>query len=267
QPGSALRFAWDLDGDGVFGETGPAAAAGDEVGPNPLFSAAALDGPTVRTIRLRVTGDAGLTTFAQTTVTVADAPPRPVSLGAPARRPKGQALVLTGQATDFSAADTAAGFAFLWQVVNGAGLLVAAGSTPTLTFTPQDGGTYTATLTVTDKDGVAGLVSQAISVPNAVPVLSPGTSRTLGVGDALSATGFFADPDADTWSARVDYGDGSGPQPLALNTDKSFHLDNVYNTAANFLVTVTVTDREGASGSSTLAVNVLTAAEFHSLLA
>jgi hypothetical protein len=45
---------WDLDGDGVFGETGPAAAYGDEVGATAAFDAAALDGPTTIEVRLRV---------------------------------------------------------------------------------------------------------------------------------------------------------------------------------------------------------------------
>src|SRR3712207_7501064 len=40
-------YAWDLDGDGTFGETGVAAARGAETGPTPTFSAAGLAGPSI----------------------------------------------------------------------------------------------------------------------------------------------------------------------------------------------------------------------------
>jgi hypothetical protein len=48
------RFAWDLDGDGVFGETGDSAVNGDEVGVSPAFSAAGSDGPSTWTVWLKV---------------------------------------------------------------------------------------------------------------------------------------------------------------------------------------------------------------------
>jgi hypothetical protein len=57
---SALMFEWDLDGDGVFGETGGAATRGNETTPNPLFSAAGLDGPGTWIAGLRIRDDAGL---------------------------------------------------------------------------------------------------------------------------------------------------------------------------------------------------------------
>jgi hypothetical protein len=49
-----LTFTWDLDGDGVFGETGSAAARGDEVGPTPTFAAA---GPQTVTVRCALRRD------------------------------------------------------------------------------------------------------------------------------------------------------------------------------------------------------------------
>ena len=41
---ATLVYEWDLDGDGVFGETGAAAERGDEVGQTPTFSAAGCTG-------------------------------------------------------------------------------------------------------------------------------------------------------------------------------------------------------------------------------
>jgi len=56
-----LTFAWDLDGDGVFGETGAGATRGDEVGTTPTFNAAGLVGPSTVQVTLRVSdGDGGV---------------------------------------------------------------------------------------------------------------------------------------------------------------------------------------------------------------
>ncbi|MDR1264182.1 MAG: hypothetical protein LBK42_01090 [Propionibacteriaceae bacterium] len=62
----------------------------------------------------------------------------------------------------------------------------------------------------------------------------------------LLGDGFFTDPGADSWTATVDYGDGSGPQALALD-GKTFLLDHVYAKAGSYFVTVSVSDQAGAS--------------------
>ena len=41
--GSTLMYAWDLDGDGIYGEAGAGALRGNETGVTPSFSAAGLD--------------------------------------------------------------------------------------------------------------------------------------------------------------------------------------------------------------------------------
>jgi len=58
-------------------------------------------------------------------------------------------------------------------------------------------------------------------------------------------TGSFEDPDNDSWAATVDYGDWSGPQPLALNPDHTFSLSHTYDDEAPHWVTVTVDDGHG----------------------
>jgi len=83
------------------------------------------------------------------------------------------------------------------------------------------------------------------------PLLDP-----INEGTAILANGLFVDPGADTWTATVDYGDGSGLQPLALNPDKTFALSHVYADGGVFTVTVTVTDDDGGSGSDTTEVTV-----------
>jgi hypothetical protein len=75
QPAATLIYAWDLDGDGNFGETGAAATRGDEVGVTPTFSAHDLDGPSTITVSLQVTDDKGLSTVVTAEVHVSNVAP------------------------------------------------------------------------------------------------------------------------------------------------------------------------------------------------
>jgi ELWxxDGT repeat protein/autotransporter-associated beta strand protein len=59
--GDPLSFTWDLDADGVFGETGLAAERGDEVGPSPTFQAAPAGGPATVVVTLRVSTSGAFT--------------------------------------------------------------------------------------------------------------------------------------------------------------------------------------------------------------
>src|SRR5262249_25807939 len=109
QPANTLTYQWDLNGNGIFGETG-------EVGINPTFSAAGLDGPGTFGVSLRVTNNAGLSSTATANVTIVNVPPTPTINGAPATSLEGAAISLTSTVTDPSPADVAAGFALGWSV-------------------------------------------------------------------------------------------------------------------------------------------------------
>ncbi len=73
--GTNIIYRWDLDGDGVFGETGANAACGNENVAKPTFSAANLDGPSSRTVRLRVIDSFNRSSTSTTTVNVGNVPP------------------------------------------------------------------------------------------------------------------------------------------------------------------------------------------------
>ncbi len=62
---------------------------------------------------------------------------------------------------------------------------------------------------------------QAIAT-NQARVIEINPLGTLSEGTALSGAGSFTDPDSISWTSAVDYGDGSGIQPLALADDKTF---------------------------------------------
>jgi hypothetical protein len=93
-------------------------------------------------------------------------------------------------------------------------------------------------------------------VQNELPNVDVGADASIAEGVMLTQLGSFTDPDADIWTATVDYGDGSGVQPLALNTDKSFDLNHVYTEDGTYTAMVTVDDGQGGIGTDELVVTV-----------
>ena len=99
----------------------------------------------------------------------------------------------------------------------------------------------------------AGTIDQ--DVANVAPSVDAGGDTSLAEGDTLSRSGSFSDPGADTWTATVDYGDGTPVGALTLNPDKSFSLSHTYADDGSYSVTVTVAD-DDASGSASFSVTV-----------
>src|SRR6185295_11412428 len=95
-----------------------------------------------------------------------------------------------------------------------------------------------------------------VTVNNVLPVVAPALNVTINQGDTFGGTGGFLDPGADTWTATVDYGDGSGVQTLALNADKTFALNHAYDQTGTFTITVSVRDDDGGVGTGTRTVTV-----------
>jgi len=110
------------------------------------------------------------------------------------------------------------------------------------------------TLRVTGLSGT-DRASTTVTVRNVAPTVHAGADAIVNEGSAFSQAGAFTDPGADTWSATVDYGDGSGLQPLSLN-GKNFTLAHAYADNGAYTATVTVTDDDGGAGSGTVQVTV-----------
>src|SRR6266516_5509060 len=91
---------------------------------------------------------------------------------------------------------------------------------------------------------------------NEAPVVTLGADESLSEGQRLSRLASFSDQDASTsWSATVDYGDGSSSAALALAADKTFALDHLYK-PGSYVASVVVTDDAAASGSGSFRVTV-----------
>jgi hypothetical protein len=101
--------------------------------------------------------------------------------------------------------------------------------------------------------------ASSTSAPLEVTTASAGTAQK---NQEFTSPGSFHDPNgADNWTAQVDYGDGTGLVPLALN-GTNFTLDHVFKAAGTFTVTVTVSEGPGtaAQGSASFEVVVANAA-------
>src|SRR5688572_11806054 len=91
---------------------------------------------------------------------------------------------------------------------------------------------------------------------NEAPVVTLGPDADLNEGVALSRVASFTDQDASTsWTATVNYGDGSATAPLALAANKTFTLERLF-APGTYVVSVTVTDDAGATGSGSFRVIV-----------
>ncbi|MCW8997231.1 MAG: PKD domain-containing protein, partial [Kangiellaceae bacterium] len=113
-------------------------------------------------------------------------------------------------------------------------------------------GNYTVTLTVTDNDGATDSATASVSVTE--PVNQPPTANANGpyIGTTNSAISFSSagstDSDGNIASYAWDFGDG--------NTSSSANPSHAYPLAGSYVVTLTVTDNDGATASTTATVTV-----------
>ncbi len=97
-----------------------------------------------------------------------------------------------------------------------------------------------------------GVVSEAPLTVGAIKLTGP----TAGVrGQALSFAGSSSDSGADVWTATVDFGDGTGGQPLPLNQDRSFAFNHIYTASGTYTIAMMIAG-EGGVNTATYHVQV-----------
>lgn len=192
-------------------------------------------------------GGAGNTTFA---VTVTNANPVAAIVAAPATGVTGAAINLTSTVTDAGTLDT---FTYAWNVLKD-GVQFSTGNINTFSLTPNGGGTYAVTLTVTDKDGGIGTANASIPVPNTAPTVAiTGVPATPAVGTLISLNSTVTDPDSgDTiayaWTVTKD------GAPFSTGTNAIFGFTP--SGAGTYAVSVIVTDKALATGSANASIVV-----------
>ncbi|MFO0953950.1 MAG: PKD domain-containing protein [Isosphaeraceae bacterium] len=258
QPPATLLYEWDLDGDGLYGESGPGAERGDEVGISPVFSAAGLNGPSSWVVSLRVVDAVGYTSLALATILVENAPPH-VEVGDGAYLVEGGALARVGGFTDPGGdsvsvtVDYGDGSGTLPLTLNPDGTFL-------LDHPYQEDGAFIVTVTLTDSEGASTSETIDVSVANAGPVVGAiALTSPAFAGRALQFAASFTDPGRlDTHSAEWDWGDGSATSGVVSETSGAGTTigTHAYTRSGVYLVRLTVTDDDGGAGVSTFLVTI-----------
>ena len=119
-------------------------------------------------------------------------------------------------------------------------------------------GNYALGVTWRDQHGLGNSGDLVVTVDNVAPTVLAGGDTTVLAGSTFTRNGFFTDAGIlDTWTATVDYGDGSGVQPLDLNPTGRFHLQHRYTAPGTYTVTVAVRDDDDGVGTARFTVTVL----------
>jgi PKD repeat protein len=138
---------------------------------------------------------------------------------------------------------------YSWNSGNGS-----SASGMTAGFTYSTPGTYSATLTVTDNDGLVGTATATIVVnspPNVLPTAVASANVTSGpapLAVTFSSAG-SVDPDGSIASYSWNFGDGT--------SSTSASPTKTYTTPGNYVATLTVTDNAGGKGTATVNISVL----------
>ncbi len=150
------------------------------------------------------------------------------------------------------------------STIDAASLVVAydcgsgAGYQASSTCSTDDNGTRIVKARVTDKDGGASEYTASVSITNAAPVIGSFATPAAPVstGALAQATVTFSDAGtADTHSAVITWGDGA-TSTVNAGLTTSATASHAYTTTGFYTVSVTVTDKDGASASSTSSVIV-----------
>ena len=236
---------WDCDNDGVFEVTSSSATG----------AACTFDDDGSYPVVLRVTDAAGgQSGHSTTTATVGNLAPSVSINGSPSGN-EGSSITIVSSATDPSSVDAAA-LVYSWSISDPAGNVVQSGSGPGITFTPDDDGTWQASVTVTDPQGATATDTVSVPVANVDPTIGISGSPTLNEGDAGSWTLSPADVstvDASNLSTAWTITD-SGGSSVANGTGTAVAWTPADD--GTYTLDATVTDPQGATGTASLGLTV-----------
>ena len=235
--GGDLTYLWD------FGDGG--SAFGDEVEHTYLE-------PGSYTATVTVTDETGEEATSEIEITVTDPPGnRPPEVEAAAAPASGKApleVLLTAQGSDPD------GDVLTYRWDFGDGSAPVSGRVARHTYTKN--GTFTATVTATDRAGATGTATVAVTVGNPsggqAPTVQVAADRTSG--GAPLRVGFSAagrDPDGDAIMYTWEFGDGA--------TAGGPNVTHTYTAPGSYTAKVTVTDAGGKTGSATVTITVAAA--------
>ena len=122
-----------------------------------------------------------------------------------------------------------------------------------------DDGSYIVTLTVSDAFGWQKTTTRTVAIANVAPVVSLSATTPVSIvsGDAVSVAGSFTDPGSDApWQSVIAWGNGTSTTATQTQSGAAITGTNSYLAIGTYTVSLTVTDKDGASGAQSLAVDV-----------
>lgn len=172
--------------------------------------------------------------------------------GGPYSGVEGSAVQFNGSSSSDPNGDA---LTYAWTFGDGS---TATGVSPQHTF--KNNGTYGVTLVVTDTRGAQSTAFITVTITNAAPVVSttPPTTWPVGVSRNLAVTFTDANAKDSPFVVRINWGDGTAVTTFVSTVlpTAPFQRPHTYVSAGSYIITVTVTDRDGGVGTSTRTVVV-----------
>jgi hypothetical protein len=263
----------DPDGDAVTlaASAGTVTKSGTSSGTWSWDTPAADESPAT-TVTVTADDGHGATAAVTFTYTISAVPPTVTIAPASSSAPEGSSVTLKGTATSPSVADNVAGLTLTWTITKD-GNPFATGSGSSVTFVPDDEGTFVATLQAVDDGSATAKTSVTVIGTNVAPLAEiAGLSHdtlVLVPMQPISFTGGFTDPSLlDTHIATVDFGDGTAKDTFNFAAGASADTTDTHWYAApgTYTVTYWVTDDDGGTSTVSVKVTVESAAQALNLI-
>ena len=215
------------------------------------------DGPAQsKTVTITANDGNGGTATTTFSLTVSNMPPTVAITGAPASSPEGTAISLGSSVTDPSSVDTTTGFTMAWSVTKNGGPF-ASGSGASLTFTPNDNGSYVVTLSATDKDGGVGNDSKTITVTNVPPTAAiTGAAASSAEGTTITLGSTVTDPSSADTAAGFTFAWSVVKNGSPFASGNSAGLSFTPDDNGTYVVSLSATDKDGGVGNDSKTITV-----------
>jgi YD repeat-containing protein len=240
--GTIAKYEWDFDGNGTY-ETSTGSTS---------TTTRAMPVPGTITVGLRVTDNNGGTATTTRTVTVTNRAPTASFTATPNPVPTGTNVTFNGSGSSDPDGTVAK---YEWDLDGNGTYETSTGATATTSKSFAAAGTVTVGLRVTDNLGLTATTTRAVTVTNRAPVASfTATPNPLTVGGTASFNGSAsADPDGTVTKYEWDL-DGNGT--YETNTGATATTSKAFTTSGNRTIGLRVTDNAGATGTSSVVLNV-----------
>jgi PKD repeat protein len=232
--GTVDKYEWDLDGNGSYEtDTGSTASAATSYGD-----------PQTITVRLRVTDNDGKTGESEASLTINDPPTAGFNF-TPSDPTTDETISFHSTSSDLDGTIES----YAWDFDND-GTTDATGSDPTHAY--DHAGTFQVRLTVTDDDGLTGVVTKAVPVSNKVPVAAFHYSPSLpATNEDVTFTSDSSDPDGSIDSTLWDF-DNDGEYDDGSGTSVQWK----FTKSGSNTVRLKVIDNDGAEDTASQSVTV-----------